>query len=56
MLLPLSEVLNPNAHLPFQKATYNWGVLARSGSLGVILGLIIPLALSFTAFFIKRAD
>ena len=56
MILPISEVPNPNAFLPFQRPTYSWGVLARSGPLGVLLGLVMPIALSFTALFIKRAD
>ncbi|AMK25083.1 MULTISPECIES: hypothetical protein [unclassified Sphingobium] len=56
MILPLSEVPNPNAFLPFQKATYSWGIVARYGPLGVVLGLVVPITLSFTALFVKRAN
>jgi len=56
MLLPISEVPNPSAFLRLERATYSWGILARSGPLGVVLGLVVPVTLIFTALFIRRAN
>jgi len=56
MIIKLSDVDNPNSYLPYQSNTIAWGVVARMGVPGILLGIVLPMILVFAALFIKRGN